>query len=318
MKNEIDRAVEKDIWKDRTFETLVDKGAVELGLELKCSKCGNWGWHSLKELDHEVACALCRRKFKFPHLEPSSSQKSRWAYRLVGPFALPDFARGGYAASLTIRFFARIFGRQRETEITWSAGQILQLGPRDKVEADLILWHQRKSMLALDYQTELIFGEAKSFRGENAEEKRAIADAFEQEDVDRMKRLASRFPGAILVFATMKQASELSAGEVARIAKLAEWGRTYIRERRQTRAPVIVLTGTELFASFSLSEAWKAVGGQHAELASGILWRSERLRELADMTQQLYLGMQPYSEWRRERWERRRLVQERRRAVVAT
>ncbi|CAE6765229.1 hypothetical protein [Paraburkholderia nemoris] len=315
FKNKIERAVKGDTGRHDNFETLVERGAVELGLELKCSKCGSWGWHPLRELNHEVACSLCLRQFRFPIVEPSSNQNSRWAYRLVGPFALPDFAKGGYAASLTIRFFSRIFGGH-ETGLTWSAGQILHLAPSDRVEADVILWHQRKAFMGPNYQSELVFGEAKSFRGENAEERRSIADAFQQEDVDRMKRLASRFPGAILVFSTMKQASDLSANEIDRIKKLAEWGRTYIRERRQTRAPVIVLTGTELFASFSLSEAWRATGGRHAAIAESLLGRSDKLRVLADMTQQLYLGMQSYGEWHRAKWERRRLLRERRVAAA--
>ncbi|MEG9306297.1 hypothetical protein V6S20_10995 [Klebsiella pneumoniae] len=80
------------------------------------------------------------------------------------------------------------------------------MAPKQYIEADLILWHRRKVFNELDHHAELVFGEAKSFRGENSEEKKAVADAFEVEDVERMKQLAIRFPGAILVFATMKQA----------------------------------------------------------------------------------------------------------------
>ena len=82
-----------------------------------------------------------------------------------------------------------------------------------------------------------MFGEAKSFGKE----------VFKQDDVDNMKLLAESFPGSILVFATMKE--ELSEEEIDRIRKLAYWGRGYDKERRQTRAPVIVLTGTELFST---------------------------------------------------------------------
>jgi hypothetical protein len=103
----------------------------------------------------------------------------------------------------------------------------------------------------------------------------------------------------------MKQAEELSNDEITRIATLAEWGREYISERRQSRSPVIVLTGTELFASYSVHEAWKKVGGRHAEIAKSRWIGTENLRVLADLTQQLYLNMPSYSEWSEEKWRKR-------------
>lgn len=135
-----------------------------------------------------------------------------------------------------------------------------------------------------DYPTEIVFGEAKSFGRE----------AFEVVDIKRMKSLASHFPGAILVFSTMKEASDLSPDEVSRMAKLAEWGREYIIDRRETRAPVIVLTATELFTPFSVQETWKQMGGRHAELIERGWVGVDDLRVLADLTQQLYLNMPSY------------------------
>lgn len=156
-----------------------------------------------------------------------------------------------------------------------------------------------------------MFGEAKSFKaksfaGKGGGERRSQVDAFQDEDVERMKRLAIRFPGAVLVFSTMKQASELSKQEISRITKLAEWGREYMPERRQTRAPVIVLTGIELFAAYSLQQAWEAAGGRHAEFANFGGLRLENLRVLADLTQQLYLGMPDYGSWQDAKWHQKR------------
>ena len=314
FKNEIVNATKGDIWRRRNFETLVERGAVELGLKLKCTKCSSWSWYSLSQLDYEVSCSLCLRRFKFPLIDPGSSKNSEWAYRLIGPFALPDYAKGGYAASLSIRFFNNVIGTNHDSNVTWSAGQVLELGPKDEIEADLILWYQRKVMFGNDYQTDLVFGEAKSFRGENSEEKHAIKDAFQAEDIERMKRLAIRFPGAVLVFSTMKHASEFSKNEIDRITKLAKWGREYVRERRQTRAPVIVLTSTELFAPYSLHEAWQKIGGKHAEFANAGWARMDNLRVLADLTQQLYLGMPAYGTWLEEKWKKKAANRERRKA----
>jgi hypothetical protein len=178
--------------------------------------------------------------------------------------------------------------------VTWSAGQELELAPENKVEADFILWYQRKQFFGNDHPTEAVFGEAKSFG----------RDAFDAVDVERMKTIAIRFPGSVLVFSTMKQGNDLSTDEVARIAKLAEWGREYIRERRQTRAPVIVLTGAELFAPFSLREAWEKIGGRHAQLIAPGMVRADNLRTLADLTQQLYLNLPPYGMWLDAKWKK--------------
>lgn len=297
FQNKINAAVNEDIWKIRVFETLVKRKAVELGLELKCSKCGSWSWYSVTQLDYSLNCELCLKQFDFPIASPADSKHARWAYRVIGPFALPDYAGGGYAASLAIRFFADVIGRMDRSEVSWSSGQELALSSGKKSEADFILWNQRKQIFGNDYPTEIVFGETKSFGRE----------AFKQDDVDKMKLLAESFPGSILVFGTMKEATELSQEEIAHIRKLAEWGREYDRERKQSRAPVIMLTGTELFTAYYLNETWKEKGGDHKRLIENA-WMSVRLnnlRILADLTQQLYLGMPSYSKWHEEKWKKR-------------
>lgn len=294
FQNKINAAVKKDIWKNNCFETLVKRRAVELGLELKCSKCGSWSWYSLKQLDYSLNCELCLKQFDFPIASPRDSKYSRWAYRVIGPFALPDYARGGYASSLAIRFFAEIIGKRGRSEVSWSSGQELTLSSGEKSEADFVLWYQRKQIFGNDYPTEIVFGEVKSFG----------RDAFKQNDIGKMKILAESFPGSILVFGTMKEATELSQEETARIRKLAEWGREYNRDRKQSRAPVIMLTGTELFTAHYLNTTWKEKGGNHKRLIepAWVSVRLNNLRMLADLTQQLYLGMESYGKWREAKW----------------
>ena len=51
---------------------------------------------------------------------------------------------------------------------------------------------------------------------------------------------------------------------------------------------MIVLTGTELFASWRLGQAWKEKGGQQARFVGVHL---DNLWTLAELTQQLYLGL---------------------------
>ena len=158
------------------------------------------------------------------------------------------------------------------------------------MEADFVLWQQRKNAFGLDYPTETVFGEAKSFKG-----------LFNQHDVKTMNQLAERFPGSILVFAALKEGEDFSNKEIERLKKLAQWGREYDEERQQSRAPVIILTGTELFTEYSLKQSWEEKGGKHEELikSAAISARLDNLRILADLTQQLYLGMPSYDSFRR-------------------
>ena len=116
FQNKIHSAVKNERLKKRALETLVERKAVELGLELKCSKCNSWSWYSLKQLDYSHTCDLCRKLFDFPVINAVYGKHSRWAYRVVGPFALPNYADGGYAAALAIRFFAGGIGGIRSSE----------------------------------------------------------------------------------------------------------------------------------------------------------------------------------------------------------
>ena len=281
--------------------TLVERKAIELGLNLKCSKCSEWNWYSLALLNYSLTCSLCLRQFDFPVVDPIDKKRSKWAYRLIGPFAQPNYAKGGYASALAIRFFADVIAEIDKSEVTWSSGQELTLLTGKKIEADFMLWYQRRQFFEPDHPTETVFGEAKSFG----------KAAFKKSDVDNMKLLAQKFPGSILVFATMREETELSKGEINRIKKLAEWGREYDTERRRTRAPVIVLTGTELFTTGYLSTSWEKKGGKHKDLAKHTSLGAPNLRILANFTQHLYLGLEmlPYGPTEaqlRESFERRR------------
>lgn len=278
-------AVKGNVWLSDAANQLIERRAVELGMQLRCPKCSSTNWLSLRQLDYNVSCALCLREFTFPAIDPG--KKTEWAYRLIGPFALPDYAHGGYAASLAIRFFSSVVGH-RDVRTSWAPGQDLTFQAGIKSEADFILWYQR-TKTGLDHPTRVIFGEAKSFG-------KAGEDVFLDDDVSRMKKLAEAFPGAALVFATMKDGSELSKAEVRRLRTLADWGREYIKDLQRSRAPVIVLTGTELFTGYDLSESWEEKGGRHKELMNVGYMRFEKLGVLAELTQMLYLRMPGYHE----------------------
>ncbi len=311
FKRKIDNADKKERPKNRTFETLIKRKVVEFGVKLKCSKCSKWSWYSVNQLDYSLICDFCFQQFDYPILDPTDKKHSKWAYRVVGPFALPNYADGGYAAALAMRFFANVIGEFDQAGVTWSSGQELTLNRNKKVEVDFMLWYQRRKKIygtersfftdglpsfGLDRPTETMFGEAKSFY------------RFKQKDINKMKLLAEKFPGSVLVFATMRE--RLSPSEINRIKELAEWGRKYDKESRQTRAPVIVLTGTELFTSGFLSTSWEEKGGKHKDLAKHTSLGTSNLRILANFTQHLYLDLEmlpygPTMAQRRESFERR-------------
>jgi len=68
-------------------------------------------------------------------------------------------------------------------------------------------------MFGRNEEPALVFGEAKSF----------AAECFKTADIDRMKKVAEKFPGAFIVFATLKD--ELSDAEKSSIGELAMQGR---------------------------------------------------------------------------------------------
>lgn len=68
------------------------------------------------------------------------------------------------------------------------------------------------------------------------------------------------------------------------------------------RTTVIILTGTELFADGSSEQEWSKRGGVYEKAAKTFAGRFN-LWKLADCTQQIHLGMAPYSTWRHQRFE---------------
>ncbi|MGF1902316.1 hypothetical protein [Aliivibrio sifiae] len=282
FKNKLDKAVDGDRWRHSGFDKLVNNGAVELGAEIKCTECGHPSWFEIPKLDHKLKCDLCRRVFDFPKVDPKTHLD--WLYRVVGPFALPNYGKGGYSAALTIRFFANIVGEYSFSDISWSAGRELTYKDGKKIEADFILWLQQRSIIGNDSHERLVFGEAKSFA------KEAIKDA----DILAMKEFAKRHTGTILVFSVLKMS--LSRTEKSRLAKLALWGRGIDKKTKKEKARVIVLTGCELF-SINLPDfihSWKNGTDKQREISDIYKHDMKNVDILASITQQVYLGLPSY------------------------
>ena len=119
----------------------------------------------------------------------------------------------------------------------------------------------------------------------------------DKRDIDRMRALSKEFPGAVLVFATLR--NKLRYTEKKLLRPLVNQGRKYWKADRPYN-PVLVLTSTELFGLFRPEESWKRAGASHAQW-TGKFHRSLSLLELCDATQQIYLGMKPWRRWLEER-----------------
>src|SRR5258708_35516324 len=99
--------------------------------------------------------------------------------------------------------------------------------PKETLEADFALFWQ--DSIYGERKEGIAFGECKTY------------GAFEERDFKRMRHLAKTFPGAVLVFSTLRET--LTARDVSKIASIAKAGRQYWKSDRPI-IPVLVLNGT--------------------------------------------------------------------------
>jgi hypothetical protein len=290
-----DRSIEVNRWKEvigrrskaRKFgyvpdmDTFVKAKVLRLGLVLECPNCRKKNWFGVEGLREQLTCERCLKDYAFPQ-GSLPFDRTPWHYRVLGPYSVPNYAEGAYATVLTLNAFARGLGHDR-ANITYATGLHFRIGNENPFEVDFTFWYRRKRMFDLQEEPVLVFGEGKSF----------ATESFKPEDVARMRKLAEKFPGAFHVFAALK--ADLTDVEKRVIGEFATWGRERLADGRP-RAPVIALTGTELFAGWEIEHAWKDMGDPHAKFVRHPGVRIDNLWTLADITQQLYLGLpDPYA-----------------------
>jgi hypothetical protein len=132
----------------------------------------------------------------------------------------------------------------------------------------------------------IAFGECKSY------------GTFETRDFERMRYIAATFPGAVLVFATLRKT--LTAKEVRAITRLARAGRKRWKSERPVN-PVLILTGNELLSFEGPPYCWKNLGfDKKFDRVRGLL-------SVCDATQQIYLKLPSWeTEWHDRRLRRSR------------
>jgi len=147
--------------------------------------------------------------------------------------------------------------------------------PHDKrLEADFASFWQES--LYGEKKDGVMFGECKTY------------GRFERRDFDRMQYIAKTFPGAVLVFSTLRKS--LTPKEVASITRIAKAGRKRWKTERPIN-PVLILTGTELLDSSGPPYCWDEPIKAKYNRVSGLL-------SLCDASQQIYLGLPSWeTEW---------------------
>jgi hypothetical protein len=258
-----------------TLDYFLERSVFRAGLRVQCPTCAHYNWLDLDAVSYTPTCSRCLKQFKFPQA-PADIRRVQWFYRVIGPFAAPDYARGGYAVALTLRCIAE----RPETEMTWSTGLVLQT---PNCEIDFAAWYRPGSILDEEKDEPiLLVGEAKSF-GKNSIDDDAVAN---------LRQVAERFPGVMMVVSSLRPISDYSTAEIQRLTDLARWGRFRTLDGRP-RNPLIVLTATELFSEHGITQAWKNIGGRAVQLVEHASVDFTDLYQLAEATQRLYLNL-PY------------------------
>lgn len=274
LTNEIDRILRLEgsvVSRDRYLAILRERDILRLGLQLHCPTCTRWIWKAIGDLNEQVECEHCLTRFSISAAPPNERQ---WSFKPIGPFNVRDFAAGSYTTLLTWKFFAGSHDRATTPIVSV---EIEKNGVKREIDLAMFCndgrWRAPK--------VELVLVECKSY------------DAFKATDVTKLQQLGDQMPGAILTFA--KLGKDLSKDEVDMIKRLVMRQRRLWKARRPHCA-VLILTGTELYGRHGAPECWKDKGGKYEDAYKR--WRHVgSLRDLAEATQTLYLGIASLHEW---------------------
>jgi len=276
LKAEGSRIAKETRWKDPSWliRVLTSKGILQLGMEFRCPICTQRSWYSIKEADYELQCYKCLEKFEIP----SSTKDVKWAYRSLGPFSLPNYAFGAYPVLFTLSFLHRSHIESKTPHFSFTA-----VKGSEKFEVDLALLFHGPSFGATNVG--VIFAECKTYA------------YFKDTDIRRLRKLGVNFPGAILLFSTLRtkltnREKTILRAAVNRNRALANAGKPF--------NPIMILTAKELLSDFGAPLCWERTG------ATATTWHyhagDKTMLNLCDITQQLYLDMQSWNTLLNARW----------------
>lgn len=263
------------------LEKLIKINMFQLGATLQCPICTRHSWYSIEDLKKVLQCPKCIKNFNIPSHSP---EDIKWSYKAYGPFSIPKYASGAYSVLLTLLFFSDLDDHYSRITpmLSFEAKK-----KNKKIEADLGLLIQSRGQKQ-NTINDTIFVENKSF------------NPFNIKDIKRMIEIGKNFPGAILVFATLKD--KLDNTEKKLIRRVANIGRKYWKSGHPHN-PVVVLTGNELFSDLGIPYCWDESGPKYKAFINKHRGSVE-LVDFADTTQQLYLDMEPRDTWLEKKYKK--------------
>lgn len=269
------------------LEDFTSRNIIRLGLETTCPTCKATNWHSLTVADYKISCERCLNEYGFPQAKLQPNNKN-WAYRVVGPFSVPDYGQGAYSSLLTLRALTCLHGSS--DEMTFSTSLNVSFDSV-KAEVDFVAFH-RKDRMNDESVPELLIGETKSL---------GKKDLLKPKDIKKLKAVATKLPGAFIVVSVMRD--HFTKNEKKLLTSLVKWGRKMDSNGMPTN-PVILMTGKELFVEHFISDTWKNLGEPHSKFED--YNHTRNLHAFADSTQQIYLGLPPTSQVYMKKFEARR------------
>lgn len=265
-----------DTGNNNLHDFLVEKGVFKMGLRVQCTHCLRNSWFELENIHEKFTCPLCLNTF--PAI--GNIDNSVWSYKTAGPFSVPHYADGAYTVLLTADVLS---DRKTSTRrITPALSFIAKTPGKGDVEADIAAFWQES--IYGEKKNGILFGECKTY------------SVFQKKDFDRMRYLAKTFPGAVLVFSTLRK--ELTKKEIVNITKITKTGRKYWKAERPIN-PVLILTGNELLNHHGPPYCWEDSIRKKFDRMHGVIG-------LSNATQQLYLNLPSWeTEWK-DKWKKRR------------
>jgi hypothetical protein len=271
-----------------SLEDFTKRNVIRLGLETDCPHCNAKNWNTLTDVDYSVTCERCLKPYGFPQASIREHNRN-FAYRVVGPFSVPDYGRGSYSTLLTLRVIEKF--DVSHSCMTFSTAMEFAFDGI-KREVDFVAWRGDEHLGGENRRSpQLIIGETKSV---------GQGELIASRDLTKLKSVATKLPGAVIVISVLRD--HFTRNEKKLLEKFVNWGRR-VNVHGEPTNPVVLFTAHELMMDHLLSTTWKELGGMHGRFADYNHTRT--LLDVADATQQIYLGMPSFNEVRRKYWEKR-------------
>jgi hypothetical protein len=245
-----------------------------------------------------MSCERCLNEYDFPQAKLQLNNKN-WAYRVVGPFSVPDYGQGAYSSLLTLRALNCLHGASDEMTFSTSLNVAFD---GENAEVDFVAFHRRDTH-GDETMPNLVIGETKSL---------GKRDLLKPKDISKLKLVGAKLPGAFIAVSVMRD--HFTKNEKKLLTSLVKWGRRIDQNGMPTN-PVILMTGKELFVDHFISATWKSLGEPHSKFED--YNHTRNLHAFADSTQQIYLGLSPTSQVHRQKFEARRAKVLAKRAAAA-